>query len=152
MKQPLAKGGFSLLETLLSMALMSLFLVLVMSFFLLGLKTYKSGYDQIELQQNARMAMFSIDRSLRYAADYSIIDDSRAVVFFVQDDSRSHTLRERRGDLEHLIGSTVTKVASHLSSLHFSVKESGLIHYTVVVSKGEKEYTLSSSVKPRSGM
>lgn len=141
--------GFTLLELVLTLALLSMVIGLACSFYLLGLGSYQDCSAQIDLQQNARIAMDKISSELKFARAYSISSSREGINYMHPGSNRVYSFSLRGRELEHHIGSTVTKVAYSVEHLEFKEGEQGAVSYTIKVKDGEREHILSSSVKPR---
>ncbi len=143
-----AETGLSLLEVIVSMSLFSMFLFALLTFYSLGFRSYQQGATQADVQQNARIALYNMDRSLR-VVDRFTIQGGSVIEFYFPNNNRKYTYRVRYGELEYLIGTSVTKVASHITSVEFSCTPEGVIHFTVTAEAHGRKYALSSAVKPR---
>ncbi len=141
--------GFTLLELILTLVLLTVVLGSAYSFYFMGLNSYHGGVNQIDLQQNARIAMDKISSELKFADYYSIKDTGEKIYFFFPDENTLHTFRLRGKDLEYCIGSGVTKVAYNVDSLEFFYGKNGTVAFIITVKDQSREYSLSSSVKPR---
>jgi Tfp pilus assembly protein PilV len=140
--------GVSLLEVLVSMGIFSLLLFSLLNMYSLGARTYRHGATQMELQQNARIALYHMDRSFKAMDQFTIIK-GQSIEFFYAGNHRKYTYRLRMGELEYVVGTSVTKVAAHMVSLEFFQTSAGVIHVTVTTGGLGKEYVLTSAVKPR---
>lgn len=67
------RKGFTLIEVLVTMALMSIFISMIYSLFLAGGRTYKVSYDSYKAQNEARIAMSYITTKIR---QNDSVDDS----------------------------------------------------------------------------
>ncbi len=143
------KNGFALLELIICVALLGMVLACAYGFYYTGVTSYSRGSLQWDLQQNARAAIVWMDKELIKAEDYYVNSQGNQIYFYQPGDLRLYYFRVRGQDLELLIGSGVTKVASHVKSLEFVQGENDVIYYRVTVGKEGQEYRLSSAVKPR---
>ncbi len=141
--------GLSLLEVIVSLSLFSLFLFALLTFYSLGFRSYQQGAAQADVQQNARIALYNMDRSFRVADRFAIQDGGSSIEFYFPGSSRKYAYRVRYGELEYLIGTSVTKVASHITSVAFSCTPGGVVHFSVTAEAHGRKYVLSSAVKPR---
>lgn len=142
------KEGLSVLEVLVSMSIFFLFIFSLLNFYSLGIRTCRHGSARMELQQNARIALYHLDRSFKSMDQFTIIN-GQSIEFFYTGDNRKFAYRVRLGELEYLVGTTVTKVAAHMASLELSQCPAGVIHYSITAKDADKEYVLTSAVKPR---
>ncbi len=142
------KEGLSVLEVLVSMSIFFLFIFSLLNFYSLGTRAYRHGSSQMELQQNARIALYHMDRSFKSMDRFTIIN-GQSIEFFYTGDHRKFTYRVRLGELEYLVGTSVTKVAAHMASLELSQTPAGVIHFGITARAADREYVLTSAVKPR---
>lgn len=63
-----AERGMTLLEVLLVSAVFSVIFAAVLNFYSVGLRSWSKGFAALDLQQNARIALYGISQELRYAA------------------------------------------------------------------------------------
>ncbi len=138
--------GIMLIEVLLALALLSMVLSTAYSFYFLGVKSYQEGSSHIDNQQNVRISADKINRELKWARNYTIFSGGSQIEFYFFNDNRRYSFRVRGGDLEFLIGTTVTKVACNIESVQFSTLEPDLIKFTVTARGEEKKYDLSTFV------
>ncbi|MCD5401097.1 prepilin-type N-terminal cleavage/methylation domain-containing protein [candidate division NPL-UPA2 bacterium] len=149
--------GFTLIEILVTFALLSLVLGATITFYFMGIKAHQRGVMRTDLQQNARIAMIKIEDELRGAKGDSVDIPYPSRLDFTQadDPNTQHSFRLQGSDLEFLTGNTPAKVANHVTSLNFATGPTGVIVYTITVGvgegegEGEQSVTLSSSIKPR---
>lgn len=142
------EDGLSLLEVLVSMSIFFLFMFSLLNFYSLGARTYRHGSLQMELQQNARIAVYHMDRSLRTMDQFTIVNGN-TLEFYYTGNYRKYTYRVRAGELEYLVGTTVTKVAANIASLEFSQAFGGVLHFRITTAGNGQEYVVASAVKPR---
>ena len=132
----------------MSISLLSLFLFALLSLYSLGLRSYHQGSAQVDLQQNARIALHHLDRNLRVMDRFALKGDG-SLEFFMPGDSRRHTYRVRFQDLEYVVGTSVTKVASGISEVTFTSTPEGILRFTVTAAAPGREYSLTSAIRPR---
>lgn len=150
-----SEKGLSLIELVVTLAIISFIIMAIYTFYLAGLKGWQRSQDQIESQQSARIAMDKINRELRYAYEISLHDHNREIRFKIKRDSR--TLRFRLEGEELIFDSYPkgqfnymhTKVALGISSLHFSIAGDNLVTVTIVAVNGSNPFNLKTSVRPR---
>ncbi len=141
--------GFTLLELLLAITLLSIVLSSIYTFYFLGINSYQKGWMKIELQQSARIGMDKIGRELKWARHYTVKSMGKEIEFYQFNDNRKYNFLLKNRDLEFLIGSTATKVARNIESLNFSIDEHGVIIYTITAEGRGSSFSLTSAVKPR---
>jgi Tfp pilus assembly protein PilW len=64
------KGGFTLLETVISIGLFVMAIMLVTSMYAIIQKAYKAGADKAEVTQNARVSLDRMSREIRQAVHF----------------------------------------------------------------------------------
>ncbi len=144
-----SQQGFTLLELILTLTLLTIVLGCAYTFYFVGLNFYQGGSCQIDLQQNARIAMNKMGSELKFALHYSIESPGDKITFYIPGDYRRHEFRLWGRDLEYRIGTGVTKVAYNVDSLVFSPGENGTVEFAITVKDQGRDYSLTSSVKPR---
>ncbi len=141
--------GLSLLEVTISLGLISLFLFGLLTFYSLGVRAYHQSSLQAEAQQNLRAALFHVDRSLRAVESYTISPSGNVIEFYYAGSPTRYTYRVRYGELEYLVGTTVTKVASYIDSLSFTPTPGGVILIRIEASARGRDFSVLTGVKPR---
>ena len=147
--------GLSLIELLVTLAIISFIITTIYTFYLAGLQGWQRSLDQIESQQSARIAMDKIIRELRYAYEVSLDEQNQEVRFKIKGDSR--TLRFRREGQELIFDSYPTghfnymhtKVALGIKDLYFKIEGDNLVTVTLTAANGTNAITLTSCVRPR---
>jgi prepilin-type N-terminal cleavage/methylation domain-containing protein len=74
MKSGYSKKGFTLIEIMLAMALFSIILVAISSFFDFGLSTFGVGSRQYDVQAEVRLAVDYVTQEMRYATNASLLN------------------------------------------------------------------------------
>ncbi len=77
-----SEQGTTLLEVLLAFAVFSVILVAVLNFYSGGLRSWSKGLIALDLQQNARIALYEITQELRYAADIEGFEDGAVLPLY----------------------------------------------------------------------
>lgn len=147
--------GLTLVELLVTLAIISFVIAALYSFYLAGLRGWQRGTDQMEAQQSARIAMDKIIGEVLYAHELSVTEDSKVIRFKTGDNIR--TLRFRLINDELVFDSCPdgdgsyfhTKIALGITDLTFNLDENRLL--TVSLSSGNEhnQISLTSSVRPR---
>ena len=70
-----SERGMTLLEVLLVSAVFSVIFAAVLNFYSGGLRSWSKGLTALDLQQNARIALYEITQELRYAAGIEGFED-----------------------------------------------------------------------------
>lgn len=76
------RSGFTLLEVLLSLTIFSLLLTAFFNFYRDALQGWSRESSAMELQQNARIALYEIIRELRYALELEGLNDESVLPLF----------------------------------------------------------------------
>lgn len=161
------EAGFTLLELLITFALLGLVIASLYSFYLAGLQSWNRSADRVEYQQTARIAMNIIIDEIKYAhrvktgVEEGFIETgapSEIVYFraYVEGVSTRFSFRlngsqlhiDRRRDRNNSILAT-NVVALGLTSLDFVVDETGTVHINIEVGEGPEKAVLSGAVRPR---
>jgi prepilin-type N-terminal cleavage/methylation domain-containing protein len=79
MKKAEPYKGFTLIELIVTLAIITLVMSGVFSLLLFNQKVYGKGSSQYDIQSNMRLAASSISQELRYATQIEILDSSAAV-------------------------------------------------------------------------
>ncbi len=150
-----SSAGLTLIELLVTLAIISFVIMAVYTFYLTGLRGWQRGSDQLEAQQSARFAMDKIIGEVRYAHELSLHDGNSEVRFKTGCDIR--TLRFRLIGEELVFESYPTgytgyfhnKIALGITALDFSINDQNLLTVTLSAGQAHGESKLSGSVRPR---
>ena len=148
------KNGFTLIELVLTLALLGLILACLYSFYLAGLKSWQRGIEQAELQQSARIAMDTMIRELQKAEQFSLHNGNSEIRFRIPGDSRTMRFRLLNDELvwesypTGSVGYFHNKVALGIKELSFAA-EGNLIAITLVAKSDRCTVSLSSRTRPR---
>ncbi|MDO9536293.1 MAG: prepilin-type N-terminal cleavage/methylation domain-containing protein [Bacillota bacterium] len=74
--------GVTLLEVMLAVTVFSLIMAALLTFYSGGLQSWARGSATIDIQQNARIAMFEIINELRYAAAVEGLEDNNILPLY----------------------------------------------------------------------
>lgn len=74
--------GATLLEVMLAVTVFGLILAAVLTFYSGGLQSWARGSSAVDIQQNARIAMFEIINELRYAAAVEGFEDHKILPLY----------------------------------------------------------------------
>jgi prepilin-type N-terminal cleavage/methylation domain-containing protein len=149
------ENGLTLIELVVTLAMIGFVILALYTFYFSGLKSWHRGIDQMEHQQNARIAMDKMIRELRYASEVAVFDYNREIRFKTPGESR--TLRFRLAGQELVFDSYPTghfnyyhtKVALCIDDLYFSVDQDDLVTISISAGNGSGTVTLNSAVRPR---
>ncbi len=147
--------GITLIELLVTLAIMGFVITALYSFYLTGLRGWQRGTDRMEAQQSARIAMDKIIREVRFAEEISLDEDKSTLRFKVEDNIR--TLRFRLVNDEIIFDSCPdgegsyfhTKIALGITDLLFILDENQLLKITIEAGTEKSGIKLKSGVRPR---
>lgn len=154
------ESGLTLIELLLTLALLALALAALYGFFFSGLFTWRKGVVRMDQQQSARAAIDLVDRELRFA-DWVKIESGGAEIRYKFSSDPYHESEQyfRRfrlsGEqllLETVLGGSVSSsnvAAGGISAVSFEIDGSNNVHISITAGSGEGAVTLQSSVRPR---
>lgn len=145
-------NGFSLIELIVVMGLISLILTLAFSIYTFSSTIFRDGNRQNDLQSETRLAIENLMGELRYATFIQLISEGsvpstvtssyEAYIFY---DSVTDSLIKRTnlGDQKYLLGTS-----SSTSPLNFSVSSLSpyMISYSLSVKNGRQDFNISSNV------
>ncbi|MBW6464787.1 MAG: prepilin-type N-terminal cleavage/methylation domain-containing protein [Bacillota bacterium] len=148
--------GLTLIELLVTFAILGFILAATYSFYFAGLNSWHRSIDRIDCSQNARIAMDKMIRELRYASEIAIHDHGREIRFKAPHDSK-RTLRFRLVGRELVFDSFPTgstyyfnnKIALEISELYFLIDQSGLVRIKIRTGNNGSAVLLSGAVYPR---
>jgi len=139
------KRGFTLVEAIVTVALMAIVVAAIFSFFFFQTNTFSRGSDRSEIQSEIRLASDFISKELRYATDVSIsapADPSQYNRIYI---ANNKLMYQPAG------GPEVEKSSAIFDPTDFTVNLSGSIDiFTATFSlngtKNKSEYNIDSSV------
>lgn len=154
---PRSERGFTLVEMIVTTAIVGLLALGMISFYLWGVHSWQKNICRMDEQQSARIAMDQLVRDLSFASYYELRPSE--VEFRFQDDAadlfRRYRLKGREIVLEtgtrrksnYRVNSHL-KIAQEIGSLSFS--ETGdMILITITTGPAEKQSIILSGVRPR---
>jgi len=147
------ENGLTLIELLVTMAIMGFVITAIYSFYLSGLSSWQRSSDHLDHSQNARIAMDKIIKELRYASEAAVFDQGREIRFKAPHDP-NRTLRFRLVGSELVFDSYPTgslyyfnnKIALDITGLQFSLKGNDLVLIIIETGNDRKATRLSGSV------
>lgn len=157
----LNRKGFTLLEMVIAVAIMLLFLALGGKFFENSIKSWQTNYAMLEIQQNARLAMDEMTRTVLGASAATVVIDLAAVpasskiTLQVTKDAgiNTHIYSLSDGKLMRQLNGVATDVISNVTELFFAKRNSTTIppnedlrsiYIKLVVEKNRQKITLES--------
>jgi prepilin-type N-terminal cleavage/methylation domain-containing protein len=108
--------GFTLLETLVVIALLAILAGTFFSLFLFSTNIFQAGTAILDLQQNVRIATDFIIRELRYAETLQLIS-SREIKYRLPGDAAVYTIKQKNNEIVILINNTENKIAYSIGNL-----------------------------------
>lgn len=149
--------GFTMLELLVSVAILALITPAIYNVLIFGQRTFYSGTDTLQMQSRMRIATSYITRELRQAADYTIGINNDSIVFSTPNEASIHYFRDTgdaNGDgltsqmIREYPAGTLKVIANDISLLQFSPSGSLVqIRIDATKSSGGRQIQLSSTVK-----
>lgn len=154
------KKGFTLLEILISVAILTFVALAIYGVIVAGQRTYYSGLGTLELQSQARLAFFTMTRELREATSFAVTPvgaDDDSIVFSTPNEASISYYRDVSDSNADGLTSQVIReyplgtrkvLANDVTSLRF-LPSGDLVEIRLVVSKtsGGRQYQLTSSAK-----
>ncbi len=143
-------GGFTLIETLAALAICSLVVAALLSFYLNGVSAWRRGTDCMENQQSARIALERMTRDLRYAR-LICIEGPEKVSYRLPHDPLTYSYRRQGEELVHESRNGIvahTKIALGITALTIQ-EEDGTVSITICSGGETAPFTLHSSIWPR---
>ncbi len=150
------QSGLTLVELIITLAILGLVLSIAYNFYLVGLKSWNSSAAKIEECQNARIALDAIIRELQYASSFSLHQEGTEIRFTAPHD-QNRTLRFRLVGRElvydsHPTGSALyfhNKVALDINKVTFKTGDRQLIIIEIETGSPTNPYLLKGAVLPR---
>ncbi|MDD5491208.1 MAG: prepilin-type N-terminal cleavage/methylation domain-containing protein [bacterium] len=153
--------GFTLLETMIAVAIMLLFVVGGARFFENSVKSWQTNYAKLEIQQNARIAMDEMTKNIMGASAAAVVIDvatvppSSAIIFQVTKDSGTSTHLYYLSDniLMRQFNNVASEVIPNVTELFFAKRNSTTIppaedprciYIKLVVEKSGQKVTLEN--------
>lgn len=122
------RNGFTLIEIVIAVAIMMLFVAMGGKFFENSIKSWQANYAKMEIQQNARIAMDEMTKTVLGASAATVIIDLAAVpasskiTFQVTKDTgiNTHLYYLSNGTLIRQLNGVATDVISDVTELFFA--------------------------------
>jgi prepilin-type N-terminal cleavage/methylation domain-containing protein len=143
------KQGFSIIELLMALGLTGIVIAAVFMVYYSGTKAWNRAENQVEVQQNLRIAMDVLSTEIRKADYFEILKNQREIVLvYGNGNTKSYKFHPASGEIR--ISQSNAAVAMHIEDLKFSYRN-GLIkiHITTKAMEGigQKEYTFSINAR-----
>lgn len=143
------KHGFTLVELLVTLAILSIVLSAAFSMGSFGNKAFKKGESKSEVQSNLRLAADYITKQLRYASNVSLTNDDETTSKI---ETNEYIYIDSSGMLKHYangVTNDIVKISNGdvAKPLTFSTDAgTNVVNFTLDGSSGKEAYSLSSSV------
>lgn len=142
-----AEQGFTMLECLAALTVLTLLLGIAGGFYLFGVNHFQAAAERVDLQQNVRVAADFIARELRYARALQLIN-IREIRYWLPEDNTRYTIRQNNNEVVLLISNTETKIASNIQSLNFTWDQvNGILYFALAGSNGRYRYAINSALR-----
>lgn len=119
--------GFSLIEVLVAMTLLSIVLLVAYNLLFSGMKSWIYGEDQIDVVQNMRVGMDSMTREIRSANEINENKSNEKEIVFTAPDTTFSAVKEVRyrydskdKELERKDINNFQPISSRISNIEFS--------------------------------
>ncbi len=76
------RKGFTLIELIVSLAIMSIVMITAFNMYNTGIREYQDNLDQMELKQNVRQAMIWLSTSIRQAKKVEVVSENYITLTF----------------------------------------------------------------------
>lgn len=139
-------SGMTLIELIVSIGIMLMILAVIFGFFSAGIKSWLISENQMDVQQNARIAFDWISRDLKVAEDYEILSEDQLSITPYKGETLVYKKRGQQLILEKDGGQT--PVADYIDYLKFESMSDGTVKIDIKVEKSSYEVNLSTKVKP----
>lgn len=155
----LDQRGFTLIETLMALAMLGLVTAALFTFYYSGVTAWHRGAGRMDHQQNARIAVDLVDRELRFARWVEIPREGE-IRYKLKDDPRQEDMQYYRrfrlsGEqllMEEIEGGKIhacNVAALGIGGLSFSLDDCNNVHVAVAAGGAGDRVALQSSVSPR---
>jgi Tfp pilus assembly protein PilW len=127
--------GFSIVELLIAIGLSSLVVTAVFMVYFSGTKAWNRAENQMEVQQNLRIAMNTLSTEVRKADFFEIKQDNREITLTYPDgSSKSYSFHPASGEIR--LSESSATVAMHIKDCRFFY-ENGLINIEITTKEIE---------------
>ncbi len=150
--------GFSIIELLVSFAILGLIITAIFTFYFSGLSSWNRAAEKLELQQTARIALDMIIDELLYASEVEIRNSDDTIIYYWTKVEGQLKLRRFRLSGEQLLFEhrhdndthhSYNVVALGISGLKFDIAPSGLVRIEIKAGPENRGINVSGSVSPR---
>ena len=157
MSHPINEKGFTLIELIVTLALLGFIISALFTIYVKGLTSWQKSTNQMEYQQTARIAVDKIVNELRYAYELEIGPEPETIYFKTMRNGHLTLYRFRRAGSQLLYEIrdnynqhySTNVVALNISALSFTRSNQDLIFITLTAGSESEAVTLQSAIKPR---
>jgi len=147
-------SGFTLLEVVIAMTLLSIVLLAGNQLLFSGLKSWIHGEEQIDVVQNMRTGMDFMTREIRSAKEVKTADSKYIVITMTKTDLSTVDVRYQYDsidkELERKEGSSSPQpVSSRISDVTFSYDSGNPIKWVGITMKGKRKDGHEISIKSK---
>lgn len=139
-------SGMTLIELIVSIGIMLMILAVIFGFFSAGIESWLISENQMDVQQNARIAFDWISRDLKIAEDYEILSEDQLSITPYKGDTLVYKKLGEQLVLEK--DGEQSPVADYIDYLKFESMSDGTIKIDIKAEKNSYEVNLSTKVKP----
>ena len=149
--------GLTIIELLATLAILSMIIAALYTFYLSGLHSWSRSIDRMEEQQSARIAIDKIIKEVRYAHAVEIRYNDPTMIYYrlnINGISTLHRFRNASGQLllerrrNNDTHYSYNVIALGLSALFFELDANHTLHITIRVGDDSGSSTLTGSVRP----
>lgn len=149
--------GLTIIELLATLAILSMIIAVLYTFYLSGLHSWSRSIDRMEEQQSARIAIDKIIKEVRYAHAVEIRYNDPTMIYYrlnINGISTLHRFRNASGQLllerrrNNDTHYSYNVIALGLSALFFELDANHTLHITIRVGDDSGSSTLTGSVRP----
>ncbi len=149
--------GFTIIELLATLAILSMIIAALYAFYLSGLHSWNRSIERIEEQQSVRIAIDKIIKEVRYAHAVEIRYNDPTMIYYrinINGVSTLHRFRSSSGQLllerrrNNDTHYSYNVIALGLNALYFEIDTNHTVHITIRVGDDPGSSTLTGSVRP----
>jgi prepilin-type N-terminal cleavage/methylation domain-containing protein len=149
--------GLTIIELLATLAILSMIIAALYSFYLCGLHSWNRSINRMEEQQSARIAIDKIIKEVRYAHAVEIRYNDPTMIYYrinINGTSTLHRFRNSGGQLlleRRRYNDThysYNVIALGLNALFFELDSNDTLHITIRVGDDPGSSMLTGSVRP----
>ena len=147
--------GYTLIEAVLSIALIGILVVQISSFFLINMRNTERLSDINELQYQAQVVNEFLVRRISHSKSIEIRNDYNMITlntYMPVDGNWLYQVKRIMLKANGDIFEESSELAVFAKSMDFSLDDDNLVHYTIVFENGNESYVLENSVLMRNAV